>query len=357
MRSALTIPAEPLISVVMPVRDAERFIGDAVRSLQGQTYERWELIVVDSSNDGSRSVVEAAASTDTRIRVVSDPPGSRGRAINKGVALARGDLIARMDADDISLPQRFEVQLAWMRKTGVQVCGSWIQNFGDEEGLVWFPETHDDIGRELVFRYALCQPTVLMHAEIPRAHPYREEAVFEGHELFTRLIERYRLGSVPAVLLKSRSHRRQAHVVEGAGCSTDARRCRPRLFSALYPDAEQPDIDAICALADNDPLSTLSELECAGGWLVRFARDSADPLIRRQMFRRWRFACRRSAHLGPDAYRAYARLRPEFGLAVPSGDRALWAACALRVTWNSRVDRGLRRIRRVPVHPAVGQAS
>ena len=117
----------------MPVRDAEVHLAEAVASIQAQSYRRWELIIVDDgSRDGSVAVALQLARGDGRIRLVSVPRGGVGAALDAGVAQARGELVARMDADDVALPERFEVQLDWMRKTGIEVglgvgrCGSVI---------------------------------------------------------------------------------------------------------------------------------------------------------------------------------------------------------------------------------------
>ena len=167
MSEVLAIPAEPLISVVMPVRNGAPYVADAVSSIQAQSYRHWELVVVDNeSDDDSAAIVGALAARDSRIRLITGVPRGIAGALNAGVDLARGQLIARMDADDVAVPERLEVQLQWMRRTGVEICGGWIQQFGDRQGLVWFPETHEAIARELLFRCALMHPTVLTHAEI-----------------------------------------------------------------------------------------------------------------------------------------------------------------------------------------------
>ena len=337
--------ADPLISVVMPVSNGAAYLNEAIRSILAQSHTHWELIVVDGgSTDGSVSAASAFAAHDRRIRVMT-VPGSRGRAINAGVDAARGEMIARMDADDIAVPERFAIQLAWMRGSGVEVCGGYSMLFGDHHGVLWVPTTHEGISRELLFRYALIQPTVLMHAAILREHRYSEQATFEGYELFTRLVLHHRVGNVPAVLLGSRSHLRQAHVVEAAGCRADMRACRGPLLYALFPDADGRDLDLIERVAERESFATIAELERAGGWLLRLARSS-DPVLRRRMLGRWRTSCRRSAHLGIGVYRTYLRVAPGFGVAAAMDDPALRAACGVRLRSGSQLEHAARCLRR-----------
>src|SRR5262245_39958720 len=107
----------PLVSVVMPAYNGERFVVEAVRSILAQTFRDFELIVVDDgSTDRTAELVAAEQSRDPRVVVHRQPSNQGFRiALNAGCALARGELIARMDADDVSLPERFERQVAFLR--------------------------------------------------------------------------------------------------------------------------------------------------------------------------------------------------------------------------------------------------
>jgi hypothetical protein len=103
----------PAASVLMPVRDGEAWLAEAVASIRGQSFADWELLIVDDhSKDGSRTLAEGLAVDDARIRVVSSEGEGLVAALNTGLAAARGPLLARMDADDIAHPQRLERQCA-----------------------------------------------------------------------------------------------------------------------------------------------------------------------------------------------------------------------------------------------------
>src|SRR3984957_11171992 len=127
--------SRPTISVVMPVLNAEPFLGAAIGAIVGQTFGDFELIVVDDgSDDASLAIAGRYGLADHRVRVFAlsrDPAIESGaRAANVGIDEARGDYIARMDADDIAAPDRLAVSLAWLTGHGLDACGGQLTRFG-----------------------------------------------------------------------------------------------------------------------------------------------------------------------------------------------------------------------------------
>ncbi|MFN7135207.1 MAG: glycosyltransferase family 2 protein, partial [Myxococcales bacterium] len=101
------------VSVLLPVRNAEPWLEEALGSLRAQTFPDYELIAVDDgSTDRSAAILARAAAEDPRIRVVPGPAKGISAALNAGLVHCTGELVARMDADDVALPKRFERQLA-----------------------------------------------------------------------------------------------------------------------------------------------------------------------------------------------------------------------------------------------------
>src|SRR5439155_3331867 len=110
------VSARPRLSVVMPVHNGETYLHDAIRSILGQTFADFEVIVVDDqSTDGSLEILRDHEAQDSRVRVVElDDHVGVASALNAGVARAAAPLLARMDADDVARPERFAVQVAEM---------------------------------------------------------------------------------------------------------------------------------------------------------------------------------------------------------------------------------------------------
>lgn len=123
-----------LVSVVVPNYNGERYLNQAIESVQRQTYPGWEMIVVDDlSTDGSVSVVEDYARTDSRIRLMRLERNSGGPSMprNAGVEASRGRYVAFMDADDIWHPQKLEIQMGFVRSHGARFCSTALLNFHD----------------------------------------------------------------------------------------------------------------------------------------------------------------------------------------------------------------------------------
>src|SRR6478672_11907562 len=108
--------ATPTLSVLMPVYNGARYLAEAVESILGQTFRDFELIIVnDGSTDGSEKILRRYAEQDGRIKLISRPNTGIVGALNDAIAASKCELMARMDADDVAMPDRFEKQLAYMR--------------------------------------------------------------------------------------------------------------------------------------------------------------------------------------------------------------------------------------------------
>jgi glycosyltransferase involved in cell wall biosynthesis len=291
-----------LVSIVMPVLDAEAWLGEAIESALAQTYSDLELVIVDDGSlDASRDVAADAAARDPRIRLLAlerDPAlTSSARAANAGIAIARGDWIARLDSDDICLPDRLERQLEFLEARGLDGCGALAEAFGEEARHYWFAETHEGIERELIFRVGILHPTLLGRAELMRRIPYRREASFEDYEWTIRAVAAgARFGNLQEVLLRHRVHPGQANRRWRALFLSDLRRYRFQHIMRLFPQTRPAAYQPLAWLIEEAEL-TDSELECAGDWLVRLA-DFPDRSLREKMALRWRAACDR-AGFGP----------------------------------------------------------
>jgi glycosyltransferase involved in cell wall biosynthesis len=207
----------PLVSVLLPVFNCEQFLAVAVRSILSQSFSNLELLLLDDgSTDRSRKIADKIAGTDDRVRVFSWTNRGIARSLNSGLDLARGSLIARMDADDIALPQRLERQVAFLEAHPEIIAVGTHALLVDPDGdpiCPWFVrlENHEEIDRRLLSGDgggAIVHPTVMIRREHLNAvggyHSNYELA--EDLDLFLRLAERGRLANIPEVLLQYRQH-------------------------------------------------------------------------------------------------------------------------------------------------------
>ena len=189
----------PRVSVVMPVHNGAPFLEAALSSVLGQTFEDFELVVVDDGSwDETPAILKRFAATDRRVVRHTQPRGGIVTALNRGIALARAPLIARMDADDVMKPERLSRQLSFLAEhpelAGAASDYELIDERGHSRGAVhsplWSVQAIDDYrsrGLPVVFAH----PTVMISkAAIEQVGGYRVEYQdSEDVDLFTRVID------------------------------------------------------------------------------------------------------------------------------------------------------------------------
>lgn len=159
----------PLVSIIMAAYNEEHCIGKAIESIIGQTFTEWELVIInDGSSDATVDVVSRYAETDNRIRLVTNETNLRlPVSLNKGIKLAKADLIARADADDINLPERLARQYEHMQAhPEIDVLGGSIVLL-DEQGNrcakpLSLPQTHAELETLTFLKTHFHHPTVMI---------------------------------------------------------------------------------------------------------------------------------------------------------------------------------------------------
>jgi glycosyltransferase involved in cell wall biosynthesis len=292
------VPARPTVSVVLPVLNGAAHLTEAIGSILAQSFDDLELIVADDgSDDASREIAAGFTARDGRVRLIAlarDPATLSGaRADNAAQSLARGEFIARMDQDDVAEPQRLAVQLPLMEAERLDVCGSQAICCGDRDDPLWFPEHHDAVLAELIFRPAMVHASQTMRAAVRRAAPLDETVVAEDYEWQTRMAGRLRFGNAAQTLVRYRIHAAQGSQVRRAAMLADWSRFRFRYFFERFPEARLEDFRAVNLVATRSPIGSAETLERAGAWLARLAA-LPDKRLKARMGRRWADACERS---------------------------------------------------------------
>jgi glycosyltransferase involved in cell wall biosynthesis len=197
----------------MPVYNAAQYVGEAVESILKQSNPDFEFLIIDDgSTDASFEVLKRYAARDTRIRLTSRPNRGVAATLNELLNQARGQFIARMDADDIAMPERLALQADYLQahRDCVMVgCRVWrCDEEGDAVGEYSTLEEHEDIDA-FHFRMtgpALVHPSVMMRRDAVMAVGGYRAFRIEDIDLYLRLAERGRLARLPAFLLKYRIH-------------------------------------------------------------------------------------------------------------------------------------------------------
>jgi GT2 family glycosyltransferase len=204
-----------LISVCLPVYNAEAYVAEAVESILAQTYGDFEFLIIDDgSTDRSLAILERYAAQDARIRLSSRPNSGYVVRLNEMLDEARGEFIARMDADDIAMPARFAKQLDFLNAhpdfvaVGSRILT--IDSDGEPIGEFCTAVVHEEIDRAHLEAHGgvISHPGVMIRATAIRAlGGYRAEYwPVEDVDLWLRLAEVGRLANLPEMLLKYRLH-------------------------------------------------------------------------------------------------------------------------------------------------------
>lgn len=205
------ITGNPSISVVMPVYNAGQFLNQAIDSILTQTYTDFEFIIInDGSTDETESIIQSYA--DKRIKYVSNSINlGIVETLNKGVDLAQGRYLARMDADDISLPERFEKQFRLMEDNPqVAVCGSQafiINASGIKTEQPPFPLSDKRIKTQLLFYNTFIHPTTFFKTEVIKKYRYQADYHYaEDYYLLAQIATKHSMANHAEQLLLYRVH-------------------------------------------------------------------------------------------------------------------------------------------------------
>ncbi len=202
----------PAISVVMPVFNASRYLASAIESVRQQSFLDWELLCIDDgSTDGSLEIVKEFASRDPRIRLIACAHRGIVATLNEGVGLCRAEFIARLDADDLALPNRFQLQLDCLQRspTLAMMCGAY-QTI-DANDRVWKtqipPQSSAGIRVALQHSNCIAHSSVMMRRGVLESFqgPYRDYfPLAEDYDLWLRMAAGYEIGSSPELVLQYR---------------------------------------------------------------------------------------------------------------------------------------------------------
>ena len=203
---------QPLISVIMPVYNAEKYLKEAIDSILAQTEKDFELVIIDDgSTDQTVEIVREYVSIDERIVFFQNEKNSGvSKTLNRGLNEARGKYIARMDADDIALPTRFSKQLEYMEQhKDVVILSCGLQCFGSSDAVLGTTVGADNVKVTLLFNSCLGHPGYMMRADILREHQlhYNEGNHYaEDYELLCDALAYGEIDNYPEILMRYRVH-------------------------------------------------------------------------------------------------------------------------------------------------------
>jgi len=207
-----------MVTVLLPVYNGEKYLREAIDSILNQTYTDFEFLIInDGSTDRTEEII--LSYTDPRINYVKNEQNIKLIAtLNKGLKLAKGKYIARMDGDDVSLPTRLEKQIGFMEKyPEIGLCGSYIQTLeAGLEYIVKYQTESDQIKFRLLFDTHFPHPAAVLRKSVLTENNLEYELKYihaEDYVLWNRMALHTGLHNIPEVLVLKRSHDEQVSIV------------------------------------------------------------------------------------------------------------------------------------------------
>lgn len=186
----------PKVSVIMSAYNAQECIAEAIASILNQTFENFEFLILnDGSTDRTQEIIESFS--DPRIQIIKQKNQGLTKSLNTLIKKARGTYIARMDADDVSLPERFEKQISFLEThPDIVMCGTQCDAYP-------VPCLHTDIKKMMIFHNPFVHSSVVIRSSVLKENLYNESFKYmQDYELWTRIVPFYKTANVPEVLLE-----------------------------------------------------------------------------------------------------------------------------------------------------------
>lgn len=327
----------PRLTVLMPVYNAAPYLLEAVNSILTGSFTDLELLAInDGSTDESEAILRGIA--DPRLRVVCND-GNQGviATLNRGLDLAEGGFIARMDADDISMPDRLARQVAFMEANPeIGLSGTWSRTFGaGPEMTTRLPLSPSEIHMQLFAFNAISHPSVMLRRKLFVEHGLRYSADAhhaEDLDLWMRAANCFGLANLPVVGLRYRMHANQVTKRFETGQQETLRVLQRRQLLALIPDATEFEIQLHLKSLDLGKSLTHGDLVAIGAWLARL-EDSNDrydaSAFRSFLVQRWLNCAHRCAPRGIEVWRTWRR-SPFAGAGIAASIWLLGKMCLRR---------------------------
>lgn len=264
----------PRVTVLMPVYNAAPHLLEAVDSILAGSFADIELLAInDGSTDESEEILRGIR--DPRLKIVLNPKNIGVAAtLNRGLELAEGDFVARMDSDDVSAPDRLTRQVAFMEANpSIGVSGTWARTFGVPPARTMRPPSlSNEIDVQLFAMNALCHPTVILRRSLFAKYELRyatDAHHGEDLELWMRAADCFPLANLPWVGLRYRVHANQVTKSFDVQQQGTLARLQTRQLLRLVPDATEPEIRLHLKALDKNVRLTHEEGVAIGEWLER----------------------------------------------------------------------------------------
>lgn len=273
----------PKVTVLMPVYNSEKYLKEAIKSILNQTFQNFEFIIIDDgSTDKSADIIKDYAKIDKRI-IFRQNQINIGliKTLNNAIKQINTKYIARMDADDISTPNRLEAQISFIeQQQNIVSCGTWAKILGNESNIINNKIENRQIYSNFLFSMHLIHATSLTLTSLLKDIKYdKNYFVVEDYDLWERIIQKYKVANVPEVLYSIRKHSNNVSGHFTNIQTQNAKKVQKRQLQRLGIEPTIAELDLHYSLKHESRKITLSYLENIHHWLVKLKQANQKKQI------------------------------------------------------------------------------
>ncbi|MCS7018151.1 MAG: glycosyltransferase family 2 protein [Cytophagales bacterium] len=265
------------ISVILPVYNAEKYVAAAIESILNQTFTNFELLLInDASTDSSAAILESYAARDARIRLIHNSENLGLTAtLNKAIDLCQGEYIARMDADDISLPHRLATQVNFLEKhPEIGFCSCWvaiIDSQGELTGEQWVMRLGSpQIYARMYFHNCFVHTGIMMRRRYALLkYDAAQYPIQEDYEFWMRLIKVTQAALIPEILVYYRVHQQSITSSKNSQAKRYTRQIVSNQLQTLGLHPSESELDLHLAIGDQIISPDSAFIVAAHDWLLK----------------------------------------------------------------------------------------
>lgn len=307
---------QPKVTVLMPVYNSAPYLAEAIQSVLQQTFTDFEFLIIDDgSTDDSAKVIQRF--NDTRIRLFQNSTNlGLVASLNMGIKIARGEFIARMDADDVCLPERLTIQVAFFEAhQEIGICGTWVEVIGESYGqILCYPADPGTLKCMLLFGPAFAHPTVMIRRELLHETKLLYDPSFkhaEDFDLWVRASKLTSLANIEKVLLRYRLHPQQVGQQHSDEQNTTAGKVRFAQLCNLGMTLTSEEFNIHQSISQWRFESNRTFIEKTEKWLCKLiaanleTKNYPEPTFSVVLGERWFEVCDAVTELGPWLFKTF----------------------------------------------------
>lgn len=275
----------PKISVLMSVYNGDKYLREAIESILNQSFDDFEFIIInDASTDKSIDIIKSF--NDKRILLINNEINlGLTKNLNRGIDLAKGIYIARMDVDDISHKDRFIKQIDFLKRNiDISLCGTLVSYFGHSNYLAFSPVFHNEIKFSMLSNNSFAHPSVMWRKKDFESNGLRYNEEFytaQDYELFSRVVQKLKTANISEHLLYYRTHDSQISKTKIKNQEYNARCIKLNQLKYLYLQPSEKEIKAHLCLFDHyfEKYNDIQTLIDADEWMLKIYLANRKLLI------------------------------------------------------------------------------